>query len=74
MSVCVAFYVSVLLKQLIFTEVVVNLARVEVVPASSNFRRFQKLWEVTISFNMSVRLSALNNSAPTRRISAKFDI
>ena len=32
-----------------------------------------KLWKVTISFVMSVRPSAWNNSAPTKWISMKFD-
>jgi hypothetical protein len=35
---------------------------------------FAKLRKVTISFVMSFRLSAWNNSAPTGRIFVKFDI
>ena len=35
---------------------------------------FAKLRKVTISFDMSVRLFARNNSAPTGRIFMKFDI
>ena len=35
---------------------------------------FAKLQKEIISFIMSVRLSACNNSAPTRRIFMKFDI
>jgi len=35
---------------------------------------FTKLQKATISFIMSVFLSALNNSAPTEWISMKFDI
>jgi hypothetical protein len=35
---------------------------------------FKKLQKATISFFMSIRLSARNNSASTRRISTKFNI
>jgi len=35
---------------------------------------FSKLQKATVSFIMSVRLSAFNNSAPTARILMKFDI
>jgi hypothetical protein len=35
---------------------------------------FAKLWKATVSFVMSVRLSAWNNSTPTRWILVKFDI
>jgi hypothetical protein len=35
---------------------------------------FAKLWETTVSFVMSVRLSAWNNSTLTRWILMKFDI
>jgi hypothetical protein len=39
---------------------------------------FEKLWKTTVSFVMpvtqSVRLSALNNSAPPGRIFIKFNI
>jgi hypothetical protein len=35
---------------------------------------FEKLRKATISFVMSVRLSAWNKSAPTGRIFIKFDI
>ena len=42
--------------------------------ASCFLGEFAKLRKVTISFVMSVRLSAWNNSAPTSRIFIKFDI
>ena len=35
---------------------------------------FEKLWKVTISFDISVRPSDWNNSSPTGRIIIKFDI
>jgi len=35
---------------------------------------FAKLRKTTIAFVMSVRLSAWNNSVPTRRFIMKFDI
>jgi len=35
---------------------------------------FEKLRKTTVSFIMSVRLTAWNNSAPTGRIFMKFDI
>jgi hypothetical protein len=38
------------------------------------FGAFAKLRKATISFVMSVRLSARNNSAPTGHIFKKFDI
>jgi hypothetical protein len=42
--------------------------------ASEFFGRIPELWKANISFIMSVRPSAWNNFAATRRIFMKFDI